>query len=127
MLDIHDNLIATARILNVLERDGRFRIENLDDLDAEIPYFAWALLVRSRGKSGETEIIKGPHYQRSFVRIRDIQDESRAYLFRVAGRLICVTLSKDWEFTTNTQFVLDESKGNFYVYPKFIDDVEMPR
>jgi len=126
MLDIHDNLIATPRILSVLERDGHFHIENPDDLDAEIPYFAWALLARARGKTGEIEIIKGPHYQHSFVRIRDIQDKPRAYLFRIAGRLICVTFSKDWTFSPDTQFVLDESKGNFYVCPKFIDDVEMP-
>jgi hypothetical protein len=42
-------------------------------------------------------------------------------------RLICVILSKDWDFYPITQYVFDESKGNFYVYPKFIDDVQMPR
>jgi hypothetical protein len=127
MLEVHNNLLATPRMLVVLERDRHFRVEDSDNLDAEIPYFAWVLLARARGKSGEMEILKGPYYQHTFVRIRDIENQPRAYLFRIAERLVCVTFSKDWEFDPNTQYVIDESKGNFYVYPKFIDDVEMPR
>jgi hypothetical protein len=84
------------------------------------------LLTRARGKSGDIEIIKGPHYQQSFARIREVESWPTAYLFRIAGRIVCVTLSKDLEFDQSKLYEIDENKGEFFVYPKIIDEVDIP-
>jgi hypothetical protein len=69
-------------MLKHLETDKHFRVENLDNLDDQIPAFIWCLLTRARGKSGDIEC---PH-QQSFARIREVESWPTAYLFRIAGR-----------------------------------------
>jgi hypothetical protein len=126
VLKIYDNLAATPRMLKHLESNEHFRIENLDDLNAQIPLFVWCLLARARAKSGEIEIIKGPHYELSTIKIRDTENLSSTYLFRVSGRLICLTISKDLDFDPDNSYELDLSRAEFFVYPTIIDLVDMP-
>jgi hypothetical protein len=66
---IYENMFVTDRMLDLLEADPNFRINTLQDPSAEIPMIAWRLWVRAPNNSGQLEIVKGPHYQRSFVRI----------------------------------------------------------
>jgi hypothetical protein len=121
--DIYDNMLATDRMLNQLEADSNFRIETLEDPDAVIPIVAWRLWVRAPNDSGQMEIVKGPHYQKSFVKIGDAVKWPRSYIFRIARRLVCITFSKDLDFNENQKYKMDCNKGEIYVYPAFIDDV----
>jgi hypothetical protein len=121
--DIYENMLVTDRMLNQLEADPNFRIETLEDADTVIPIVAWRLWVRAPNDSGRMEIIKGPHYQKSFVRISDALKWPRSYIFRIANRLVCITFSKDLDFDKKQKYKMDSNKGEIYVYPAFIDDV----
>jgi hypothetical protein len=121
--DIYDNMLVTERMLNQLQADPNFRVETLDDQDATIPIVAWRLWVRAPNQSGKIEIVKGPHYDKSFVSIADAIKRPRGYIFRIGTRLICVTFSKDLDFDANKRYKMDTNKGEIYVYPAFIDDV----
>jgi hypothetical protein len=121
--DIYDNMLVTERMLNQLEADPNFRVETLDNQDAVIPIVAWRLWVRAPSESGKMEIVKGPHYDKSFVTISDALKRPRGYIFRIATRLVCVTFSKDLDFDTFSKYKMDTNKGELYVYPAFIDDV----
>jgi hypothetical protein len=121
--EIHDNLTPTQRMLERLEADPYFHVDNLNDLDALIPIIAWCLWVRAPDKFGKMEIIKGPHYQKSCVKIRDAIGSPSSFFFRIAGRIICATFSKDLNFNTSSEFKIDCNKGEIYVYPAFLDDV----
>jgi len=121
--DIYDNMLVTNRMLNLLEADPHFRIDTVDDPDAIIPIIAWRLWVRAPNDSGQMEIVKGPHYQKSFVKIGDAVKWPRSYIFRIARRLVCITFSKDLDFNENQKYKMDCNKGEIYVYPAFIDDV----
>ncbi len=123
MTDIYDNMLVTDRMLNQLEADPNFRIETLEDSDAVIPIVAWRLWVRAPNDSGQLEIVKGPHYQKSFVRIGDAIKWPTSYIFRIANRLVCITFSKDLDFNENQKYKMDCNKGEIFVYPAFIDDV----
>ncbi len=123
MTDIYDNMLVTDRMLNQLEADPNFRIETLEDSDAVIPIVAWRLWVRAPNNSGQLEIVKGPHYQKSFVRIGDAIKWPTSYFFRIANRLVCITFSKDLDFNENQKYKMDCNKGEIFVYPAFIDDV----
>ncbi len=123
MTDIYDNMLVTDRMLNQLEADPNFRIETLEDSDAVIPIVAWRLWVRAPNDSGQLEIVKGPHYQKSFVRIGDAIKWPTSYFFRIANRLVCITFSKDLDFNENQKYKMDCNKGEIFVYPAFIDDV----
>ena len=98
MPDIYENMLVTDRMLKLLEADPNFQIETLEDADAVIPIVAWRLWVRASNNSGQLEIVKGPHYQKSFVRISDVVKWPRSYIFRIANRLVCMTFSKDLDF-----------------------------
>ena len=124
---IYDNLVPTERMMKLLEADPYFRIENLDDLDAQITIIAWCLWLRAPNKVGEMEIVKGPHYQKSAVKIRDALKWPRSQIFQVAQRLICVTFSKDWQFDESSTYKVDCNKGEIYVYPALLDDVGLYR
>jgi hypothetical protein len=121
--DIYENMLVTERMLNQLEADPNFRVEALDDPAAIIPIVSWRLWVRAPNESGKMEIVKGPHYDKSFVTIADAIKRPRGYIFRIATRLICVTFSKDLDFDANERFKMDTNKGEIYVYPAFIDSV----
>ena len=123
MNDIYDNMLVTDRMLNLLEADPNFRIDTVDDPDAIIPIVAWRLWVRAPNDSGRMEIVKGPHYQKSFVKIGDASKWPRSYIFRIVNRLVCITFSKDLDFEENQKYKMDSNKGEIYVYPAFIDDV----
>ena len=98
MSDIYDNMLVTERMLNQLEADPNFRVETLGNQDAVIPIVAWRLWVRAPNELGKMEIVKGPHYDKSFITIGDAIKRPRGYVFRIATRLICVTFSKDLDF-----------------------------
>jgi hypothetical protein len=121
--DIYDNLLVTERMLNQLEADPNFRVETLDNPGAVIPIVAWRLWARAPNESGKMEILKGPHYDKSFVTIAETTKRPRGYIFRIARRLICVTFSKDLDFDENKRYKMDTNKGEIYVYPAFIDDL----
>jgi hypothetical protein len=121
--DIYDNILVTARMLRHLEADPNFRIDSLEDQDAVIPIVAWRLWVRVPNNSGQMEIVRGPHYEKSFVRISDAVKWPGSYILRIANRLVCMTFSKDLDFTQNLKYKMDCNKGEIYVYPAFIDDV----
>jgi len=123
MSDIYDNMIVTERMLNQLEADPNFRVETLYDPDAVIPIVSWRLWVRAPDRSGKMEIVKGPHYDKSFVTIADAVKRPRGYIFRIAKRLVCVTFSKDLDFDENNKYKMDTNKGEIYVYPAFVDDI----
>ena len=123
MSDIHENMVPTERMLRQLEADPNFNIENTDDPNAVIPIFAWRLWVRAPNQSGKMEIVKGPHYNKSFIKIGDATKWPRAYLFRISKRLICATFSRDLDFDETQKYKLDCNKGEIYAYPAFIDDV----
>ena len=123
MTDIYENMLVTDRMLNQLEADPNFRIETLEDADTVIPIVAWRLWVRAPNDFRRMEIIKGPHYQKSFVRISDALKWPRSYIFRIANRLVCITFSKDLDFDKKQKYKMDSNKGEIYVYPAFIDDV----
>ena len=123
MNDIYDNMLVTDRMLNLLEADPNFRIDTVDDQDAIIPIVAWRLWVRAPNDSGRMEIVKGPHYQKSFVKVEDAIKWPRSYIFRIAGRLVSITFSKDLDFNEAQKYKMDCNKGEIYVYPTFIDDV----
>lgn len=123
MADIYDNMLVTDRMLIQLEADSNFRIETMVDPNAVIPIVAWRLWVRAPNDSGQMEIVKGPHYQKSFVQIKDAIKWPRSYIFRIAGRLVCITFSKDLDFNGTKKYKMDCNKGEIYVYPAFIDDV----
>jgi hypothetical protein len=121
--DIYDNMLVTGRMLNQLEADPNFRVETLGNQEAVIPIVAWRLWVRAPNELGNMEIVKGPHYDKSFITIADAIRRPRGYLFRIATRLICVTFSKDLDFDANMRYKMDTNRGEIYVYPAFIDDV----
>jgi hypothetical protein len=121
--EIYDNLIPTKRMLERLEADPYFQVENLNNPDAVIPIIFWCLWVRAPSENGKMEIIKGPHYQKSSLKIKDAIDSSGSYFFRIAGRVICATFSKDLDFNAKSQYKIDCNKGEIYVYPAFLDDV----
>jgi hypothetical protein len=123
MSDIYGNMIVTERMLNQLEADPNFRVETLDDPDAVIPIVSWRLWVRAPDRSGKMEIVKGPHYYKSFVTIADAVKRPRGYIFRIAKRLVCVTFSKDLDFDENNKYKMDTNKGEIHVYPAFVDDI----
>ena len=124
MLEIKSNLLATDRMLKYLETDQYFNVENSDDLGAIIPAFVWYLLLRTQGKSGQTEIVKGPHYQKTSVTISVAAAWPRSHLFRITGRIICVMFSRDLAFDDATEYKIDISNGEVYVYPSVIDSVK---
>ena len=123
MTEIYDNMLVAARMLAQLEADPNFRVESLDNPSALIPIISWRLWVRAPNRSGKMEIVKGPHYDKSFVAITDAIKRPRGYIFRIAKRLVCVTFSKDLDFDENKKYKMDINKGEIYVYPAFIDDI----
>ena len=98
-------------------------VETLDNPDTVIPIVAWRLWIHATNDSGKMEIVKGPHYEKSFITIADAIKRPRGYFFRVAKRLICVTLSKDLDFHENKKYRMDTNKGEIYIYLAFIDNV----
>lgn len=124
--EIYNNLIATDRMVKHLEADRHFSVENLDDLDAFIPMIAWWLWIRGRDESGQIRIIKGPHYECNSVKVGDAMQVQRGLFFRIAGRIVFATLSKDLEFNETKEYKVDISNGEIYVYPSFIDSVGFP-
>lgn len=123
MANIYDNMLVTDRMLDQLEADSNFRIETMEDPNSVIPIVAWRLWVRAPNDSGQMEIVKGPHYQKSFVQIKDAIKWPKSYIFRIASRLVCITFSKDLDFNKTDKYKMDCNKGEIYVYPAFIDDV----
>jgi hypothetical protein len=123
MTDIYDNMLVTARMLTQLEADPNFRVESIDNPSALIPIISWRLWVRAPNESGKMEIVKGPHYDKSFATITDAIKRPRGYIFRIAKRLVCVTFPKDLDFDEHKKYKMDINKGEIYVYPAFIDDV----
>ena len=69
MTKIYNNLLATDRILKRLKGDKHFGLETLDDLDAIILMIAWLLCVRAQDKTGLIQIVKGPHYQLTSIKV----------------------------------------------------------
>jgi hypothetical protein len=127
MKEIYSNLLATDRMIKYLEADKNFRVENLDDLDAVIPMIAWLLWVRARDeKTGQIQFIKGPHYQCSSVKVCDAMRVQRGRFFRIAGRIIFATFSKELEFDETKEYKVDLNNGEIYVYPAFIDSLGFP-
>src|SRR5271156_4949877 len=107
MTEICNNLLATDRMLKRLEADKHFGVENLDDSEAVIPMIAWVLWVRARDKTGQIQIVKGPHYEYNSVKISDAIQAQRGRFFRVAGRIVFATFSKDLEFEDTGEFKID--------------------
>ena len=123
MTEIYTNLLATEKMLKYLETNKHFEVENIDDLDAIVPIFRWWLLARDRDKSGNVQIIKGPYYQCDSIKIRDAIQLPKGHLFRIAGRIIYATFSKDLDFDVTKEYKIDTNNGEIYVYPAIIDGV----
>jgi hypothetical protein len=121
LTEIHDNLIATSRMLERLEADPYFQVENLNDLDARIPIILWVLCVRATDGSGKMQIIKGAHYLKTALKIRDAIDSDGARLFRIAGRIICARFSEDLGFDAKSEYRMDCNKAEISVYPVLLD------
>lgn len=126
MTEIHDNLAPTKRMLERLEADPYFHIENLNDLDALIPAIFWVLRVLAPNETGEMEIIKGPHYLKSALKIGNAIDSSGSRFFRIAWRVICARLSEDLRFDAKSEYKIDCNKGEIYIYPASLDDIGPP-
>ena len=126
MTKINYNLIASDRILELLNGDKHFGVTIVDDLDAVIPMIAWLLWVRAQDKTGEVRIVKGPHYQLTSIKVGDAMQLQRGGFFRIAGGIIYATFSKDLEFDETKEYKVDTNKGEIYVYPAFIDTVGFP-
>ena len=123
MTEIYSNLLPTEKMLKCLEADKHFVVETLDDLDAVIPIFRWWLLARDRDKTGQVQIIKGPYYQCGWIKLGDAMELPKGHFFRVAGRIIHITFSKDLEFDETKEYKIDTNNGEVYVYPAVIDSV----
>jgi hypothetical protein len=121
LTEIHDNLIATSRMRERLEADPYFQVENLNDLDARIPIILWVLCVRATDGSGKMQIIKGPHYLKTALKIRDAIDSDGARFFRIARRIICARFSEDLEFDAKSEYRMDCNKAEISVYPVLLD------
>jgi hypothetical protein len=81
--EIRENLTPTKRMLERLEADPYFQVENLNNPDALVPVIFWVLCVRAPNEAGKMELIKGPHYQKSALKIRDAIDSDGARFFRI--------------------------------------------
>jgi len=126
MTEIYDNLLATERMLRRLEADKFFVVENLADSEAVIPMIAWLLWVRARDKTGQIQIVKGPHYEYNSVKISEAMQAPRGSFFRIAERIVFATFSKDLEFDKTNKYKVDINNGELYVYPAFIDSLGFP-
>jgi hypothetical protein len=121
--EIRENLTPTKRMLERLEADPYFQVENLNNPDALVPVIFWVLCVRAPNEAGKMELIKGPHYQKSALKMRDAIDSDGARFFRIARRLICATFSNDLGFDAKSQYRMDCNKVDIYPYPALLDDV----
>jgi hypothetical protein len=126
MKKINENLLASNRMLVLLHGDKYFGATIIEDLDVVVPMIAWLLWVRARDDTGEVRIVKAPHYQLTSIRVREAMQLERGNFFRIAGRIICATFSKDLEFDAAKEYKVDINKGEIYVYPAFIDAVGFP-
>lgn len=126
MTKIYSNLLATDRMLKRLEADKFFAVANLDDPEAIIPMVAWLLWIRAQDKTGQIQIVKGPHYEYNSVKISDAIQTPKGRFFRVADRIVFATFSKDLEFDEANKYKIDINNGEIYVYPAFIDSLGFP-
>ena len=116
-------------MLTRLEADKFFAVKDLEDSEATIPIITWLLWIRARGKTGQIQIVKGPHYDYNSVKISDAIQIQSGRFFRIAKRLVFATFSKDLEFdeTDETkEYKVDINSTEIYVYPAFIDDLGFP-
>jgi len=123
MTETYSNVVASERMLTRLKLDPNFRVEELSDSSAVIPIVAWRLWVRATGKTGQMEIIKGPHYQYNDVSIADAVKSSRSRFFRIESHLVCIVFSKDIDFDPTQRYKIDLNYGEIFVCPAFIDEV----
>jgi len=126
MTKINENLLASDRILGLVQGDKNFGLNSIDDLNAVVPMIAWLLWVRAQDETGKVRIVKGPHYQLTSIKVGDAMQLKRGAFFRIAGGIVFATFSKDLEFDESKEYAVDTNKGEIYVYPAFIDTVGFP-
>ena len=83
MTKIYSNLLATDRMLKRLEADKFFAVANLDDPEAIIRDGQLGVLwIRAQDKTGQIQIVKGPHYEYNSVKISDAIQTPKGRFFR---------------------------------------------
>ena len=117
---IYDNMSLTDRASKRLLSFPQFR-DSEPGQSKNIAFLWWVLLSRVPDKDGKWICTQGPHYTLATIDLDEVNKYPRIYAFNIAGRLLCVQFSKDYDFDPSARFRVDYI-DDFVLYPTEIDE-----